>query len=149
MNRKVTDTAEVVTNRLALVRDAKANLAFQSERLGRAVASKLEIVEESKAALGAVKEQGIEQETSTLEQYERWEMRTEELTELLCGVTKDKLAAKEVVARTVPVLPGLQREQARWKQLEEVTGICLELLSDNVEFYERNQERTTFIVRYK
>lgn len=143
----MTDIAEEVTSRLAYVKDAKANLAYQSERLSRVVASKHEIVEESKATLNTVKEQGVEQENSGWEQFERWEMRTEELTELLCGVTADREAAREGVQRTVPVLAGLQREQAQWRRLEEVTGICLELLNESVEFYERNQERTTFIVR--
>lgn len=135
-----------MTLRLSAVKDAKANLVYQSERLNRAVALKREAVENSENTLETVKEQGIYQETCTLEHHERWEMRVEELIQLLVRVNCETLAATEVAKRTAPVLPLMQREKGKWRQLEEVMGICLELLSETVEFYEKNQERTTFIV---
>lgn len=135
-----------MTIRLAAVKDAKANLVYQSERLSRAVAAKREIVEDSENTRETVKEQGIYQVMCTMELYERWEMRVEELIQLLARVNCGTLAAAEVVKRTAPVIPLMQREKGKWRQLEEVMGICLELLSETVEFYEKNQERTTFIV---
>ena len=142
----MTELAEEVTSRLAAVKDAKLNFAFQSDRLARAVAGKRETVEVSKCTLATVQDLGLSQEVNTWEHCECWKMRVEELIQQLGTVNGQALAAARVGQRAVPVLPLLQREQGKWRQLEEVMGICLELLGESVEFYEGNAERSTFIV---
>lgn len=149
MSGLVTDMAEEVTNRLGAVKDAKVNLGYQSEKLGRAVMWERERVEESKAALESVKRQGEDQVTSSLELHERWEMRNEELLKLLVSTHADTLQAAAVVRRCSPLLEKMHREQRTWGKLEEVMMICLELLSDSLEFYEKNQDRSASIVSCK
>ena len=136
-----------MTSRLSAIKDAKQNLSFQSDKLGRAIAAAKNEVQESEAMLISTKEQAEDMKNSTQERLERTGMRVEEL---ITGLHRTRLQtdfARSRVHKHTQLIPPLQLEKAKEKKQDEMIEICLLLLNDSLEFFERNQERSAFIVK--
>lgn len=131
---------------MAALKDAKQNLSFHTDKFARALTAATAAVRDSKAALQMSQVQGEELILATAERYERAQMRVEELLTRLCETCKQTQVARSSARQQSSLIAALERERVKEQRQDEMIEICLMLLNDSLEFFEKNQERSAVIV---